>query len=330
MNARRGVLTAGVGAFAASLAAASVAWGCASVTSPYLDALEPRTGPAETTVVVRGGNWEAHTPVDLSWAPTGQRLGTASPSGGGAFSVRVTIPREAEKGVDYVDYVRATQLSTTKGRTVANTPFGVDSPADDGSPDVPEQRVEAVTSASTSGGTPRRGTTEEQQQTSPSGSTGQAPSGSGGIPARPSGAAAPADSSAAPQADAAPVAGSAPAAAERQRQAAAQAARPGAGSATNSGLNLPAPATPAPATPAPGDGEQRVAAPAGSATGDLWSGFAGGTAPEPGLVSLPEPDRSLSPLAVGVGGLGIGLVALFAGFGLAEVRRRRRAIATSE
>ena len=65
-----------------------------------------------------------------------------------------------------------------------------------------------------------------------------------------------------------------------------------------------------------------------SATGDLWSGFAPGQ--RSSLVPkatdrLEPPDRPGSQFTVGAGVLGLGVLALLAGFGVAELRRRRRA-----
>ncbi len=62
-----------------------------------------------------------------------------------------------------------------------------------------------------------------------------------------------------------------------------------------------------------------------SASGDLWSGFESGAAGS--LVPSPTDGASADgqrvPLGVGMALLGFGLTALLAGFGLAEVRRRR-------
>lgn len=75
---------------------------------------------------------------------------------------------------------------------------------------------------------------------------------------------------------------------------------------------------------------QPVAAPsAQTASADLWSGYASADT-GPGLATGTEAvgdvvgSRSGSPsLALGVGLLGFGLVALFAGFAVAELRRRK-------
>jgi len=66
-----------------------------------------------------------------------------------------------------------------------------------------------------------------------------------------------------------------------------------------------------------------------SATADLWSGFAGGTrARTPGLADLSGASTSgSSPMAMAVGVLSAGLVALAGGFGIAEAKRRRVTVA---
>jgi hypothetical protein len=61
-----------------------------------------------------------------------------------------------------------------------------------------------------------------------------------------------------------------------------------------------------------------------AATGDLWSGFRSGTRPSLGTGSADNPGSPGVPnLAIGVGLMSAGLVALAGGFGVAEVRRRR-------
>lgn len=61
-----------------------------------------------------------------------------------------------------------------------------------------------------------------------------------------------------------------------------------------------------------------------SATGDLWSGF--GTASGPsasGNAATPAPSSGSGNMALGMGLMAVGGVALLGGFALAEVRRRR-------
>ena len=62
-----------------------------------------------------------------------------------------------------------------------------------------------------------------------------------------------------------------------------------------------------------------------SAAGGLWSGF--GSADTPSLLPSDEaaaPNPSATPLTIGAALLGLGLMTLFAGLAVVEVRRRRR------
>ena len=62
-----------------------------------------------------------------------------------------------------------------------------------------------------------------------------------------------------------------------------------------------------------------------SATGDLWSGFGPGKRSSlgPGAADAAPASGAGPQLAIGLGLLGLGLVALLGGFGVAEARRRR-------
>lgn len=305
-------MTVGIAGLGVIVGAASVAWGCASVTSPYLNALQPNSAQVPATVVVSGGNWVGGTNLNLVWAPTGQVIGSVTSSGDGGFSARVEIPAAAERGEDYVAYVRAVQ-----GLKYANTPFGVDSPAQEGSPTVPKH--DPVTSMSTSGGTGEKQSGQKQQvdeTNNDSVVTDQSqPAGSGGIPTRP------ADSTA----DAATTAqrstngSTAPAAAGT-----ASRARQGSTAARGASASplAPAPAASSDSTPAAAATPSQVAR---GSLGDLWTGVEGAAAaPGRSLLDL-QTDANTAPSGVvGVGGvLALSLVALAAGFGVAEVRRRR-------
>lgn len=81
------------------------------------------------------------------------------------------------------------------------------------------------------------------------------------------------------------------------------------------------------ATAAPADAQQEPgAASAKAPSRDLWSGFAdGSTRPSEDLVKLPSSSTASSQLPLGAAVLVGGLVSMLAGFGLAEMRRRRAA-----
>lgn len=317
MRVRR-AMTMGIAGLGAVVGAASVAWGCASVTSPYLNALQPNRGPVPASVVVTGGNWVAGQNLNLVWAPTGQQLTSVTPSSNGSFSARVEIPASAERGKDYVDYVRAVQ-----GTAYANTPFGVDSPAQEGAPTVHEP--ERVTSMSTSGGTgkPSSGSTAEP---APQPSSQPQPSGSGGIPTRPADSTA--DAGSAAPGSAANAETSASPAPGGNRSPAAPAVtgsrvREGSTATANAGTASPfMPAAPARAESSPDTAQAQAAR---GSLGDLWTGVEGAPAtPGHSLLNLPAETEGTPSGLVGVGGvLAISLIALSAGFGVAEVRRRR-------
>ena len=77
-----------------------------------------------------------------------------------------------------------------------------------------------------------------------------------------------------------------------------------------------------------GSAVQPGAPAARSAIGDLWSGFGSGSTQQvPGLVNLPSRSGP-SPVALGIGFLTLGMAALFGGFGVAELRRRRATVPT--
>jgi len=76
---------------------------------------------------------------------------------------------------------------------------------------------------------------------------------------------------------------------------------------------------PATATPTSSAGPS-----AASATGDLWSAFAPGSEPVPSSdVTTAAESPTSRNLAIGVGLMGIGSAAVFGGFAVATVRRRR-------
>lgn len=104
------------------------------------------------------------------------------------------------------------------------------------------------------------------------------------------------------------------------------------GASPSSGPEVfPGSVPPTPAAQRQGASPPGAPAPAGgpserSATGDLWSGFGAGNQASllPSMTDPEVPEEGPgSQLAIGVGLLGLGLLALLSGFGAAEVRRRR-------
>jgi len=79
-----------------------------------------------------------------------------------------------------------------------------------------------------------------------------------------------------------------------------------------------------------GGGTDRGAASELSASGDLWGGFSSASQ-RPSLSGAAGPEAETnSSFTLGLGLLGLGLVALFAGFGAADVRRRRRVTSSAQ
>lgn len=121
MRVSRGVVAIAAAVTCAVLGSAGVSFGCASVTSPYLEQLNPNQGPAGTKVMARGGNWTANQSVVLSWRGDGSILATVMPAPNGAFSYEITIPKSAARSYPYTEFVNAAQ-----GTRRSDTPFGVD------------------------------------------------------------------------------------------------------------------------------------------------------------------------------------------------------------
>lgn len=348
-------LLAGIGAFAVTLAGASFAWACsAQPVVVFGGASGSASGPAGSPVTVRGEQWDA-APVEIRWnsiageelrLPNGQVARPTGPS----FSVTIRIPADARTGVHTVYFVqkeRDTATNNVEQESVTGTarlPFEVTpgQPGDVTYSDAEDNRTYR-TSTATSGGD---GSTGGRQATAgASGGDYQMATGPGERSGSTAGGEAPASPSApagesfgnlAPAA-ARPASGSevsaVPAAVPQQRLA-PTAAPGGVGVATSPsgqavfGSSLPASSTAAPtASGAPGD--DRQVSPR-SATGDVWGGFDSGASLEAGLSdSTAGSSRPGSTLALSVGLLGAGLGIMFAGFGVAEVRRQR-VLATRE
>jgi len=93
---------------------------------------------------------------------------------------------------------------------------------------------------------------------------------------------------------------------------------PAGGSASPAGSAPPAP------TSATSPGADQGGTSERSASGDLWGGFSSASASPPSLDGAAGPaDNSSQPMTVGLGLLGLGLVLVVAGFGIAGFRRRR-------
>ena len=317
MRTSRGAVAALGMAFGVALAA-STAFAC--TPSAQIRAV-PGSGPGGSQIVIDGGAWDNTGPIDIHWnSVDGTPLASVPVSltgGDGDFSVPVRIPDVAPD----VYTIVATQPRLGGGVTKAAAAFQVTTTgAGGGAGGTPTNSGQATTRAS--GGS---GSSDPAASSPATSSSSVGTAGGDGIPAPSSAAAsspavnAPATSTATAGAPAtsaiAPVTAAAGdreptnAAAHATRAAAVQAgALPGTAAAES--------ADKAPAA-APLD-------PTAMVSDDLWSGLVTPSGPGrgPSLVNAPVTGHG-SPVTAGVALFSLAMVALAAGFGLAEVRRRR-------
>lgn len=284
----------------AALVGASFAWAC----TPQAEiALDPSAGPVGSSVTVRGYTFAGNQQVEILWDDDPRqvlRTTTAGPEEPGeytwpSFSERVTIPSAAEGVHTIVARVYDPKSNRTYSPPATFT-IRSDRPA---SPRPAPQPV---------------------------GGRAQRPRGNH-TPRRPGGARTPATRSAArAERPASVAAGSTSAGAmnHRGRQVfAGSVGPPGIGAGTAPGAPVTRPgASPQGAAAPPGAGSPSEQ----SATGDLWSGFGAGR-PASLTPSATDPavpaDGPGWQLSVGLGLLGLGLLALFVSLAVAETRRRR-------
>lgn len=309
-----------VGATALMLGA--VAWACTAqpvIGTPVGgpnggSALSPQSGPSTTPVRVDGRDFNAG-PVEVRWnSAGGTELASPRPQGP-SFSVTIVIP-EASQGTHYVV---AFQRDTAGNiDVIARAPFQVTAAgtapgyASSGSASgATGSDAGGSTSASTEGDTAGAPSASAQPATGAQ-RLGSAPRSES--PAAP----APAVTEVEPQPGQVRSTPTANAAAPSRTAAPTGAATP-----ARDGAATAAPAAPvavgAPADEAP---SQR------SVSSDLWSGFADGSSRSVGLTDTPRSSGSVPAPVVGAGVLAAGLVALFAGFGVTEARRRRVAVSS--
>lgn len=279
------------------------------------------SGPVGTKVMVNGTDMGTG-PVTIRWnGRTGMELGQAS---GPSFSVGVTIP-EAPAGVHYI------VAAQTLGSTTASVAFEVtdhSEPSSGGKTAPSGGRTttsangaedEPTPSTASRPGTAPVATEESGNRDRPETSAATQPPASIGVEVAASPTTSPGVSSTA-SVGSAPVAstGATPAPPAR---AAASSANPAALVAASGQVVFGGSQAEA---VDPGAGVLTGAA--GTVTGDTWSGFASTATPsllEHALAGHPSPGGSPSVPAVGIALLGAGLVAVFAGFALAEARRKR-------
>lgn len=314
-------LASGLAVLGVMVGAASFAWACTIQAEVYVS---PGSGAASSLARVTGSGF-GNVPVEIRWnGANGPQLGTAM---GPSFSVRVTIPNVAPR----VYTIMAVQNVAT-GQT-SRTSFHVTSQP---SPPVTGDNQGTGTEATGSEGTGTEGSANEGSGTSSdrdgsSSSGSQTSSGSQSTSAASGTSAGSTGPAAQAAADADPVADSG---------AAQSGTADSSASRTAAVKSSPLSSSPAPrqvagptASPAVPAGSGAAGLPAEvtsdqpavrSIAGDLWSGFSPGSSSPGGASLLDSPSAGQgSPMAMGVGVLSAGIVALGLGFSTAELRRRR-------
>ena len=280
---------------------AGLAWACSPRAS--LDPPAPAAGEAGSDVSISGRGFEADHPVRIRWNDeNGPLLATVRPTAQETFRTTVRIPADAPDGNHVILAIPQDPRYTSRAS------FTVGPPAEQQAPAAPPTTAPASPDPATA------------QAPAPAPASSAPPA--AGRPSRP--ATARPDARPAPRrpAPAAPTRRSA-----RQRDAATTGGAPArirdrtaAASTTRATATTPSPpaAAPAPQTPLAAAVQPSQA----TAGGDIWSGFAPGSARR-GLSDAPAAVTANPTLAYGVGLLALGLLALAGGFGTVAVRRRR-------
>lgn len=319
----RRLLAVGFVVFAVVVYNATLAGACVHPDGPYVESLKAARGAPGTTVVISGDRWDA-APVTFHWASaSGAELGTAT---GPGFSTSITIPADAARG--QVFYVYAIQ-----GENNRATPFEVTAASN--STTGTDSSPAGSSEGSTSGGSNTAGTNNSGTSSgSTSGGTGQTSSAASSANES-SGTAQGTGARSTSQSGGLPT----PAATAEKTPATASAAATGTkeGRLSPSGNAAAAPSTsPRTGRVAPdsngASGSEGAAAASlpslRSASGKLISGYVSGPSANriPSLMSLDGTSPGTPPLAVGLMLATGSLIAIFAGFAVAEAGRRRLAV----
>lgn len=314
MSVRRALTAVTLAITATAVLAGAAAWACTA--SAELSAT-PDAGAAGSRTTVTGFRFETSSPVEIRWATRGGPV--LATTTGPNFNIEVTIPASAATG-DYVivgmnvdgSFAPATPFQVTSSGATSSKTTGTSGSrtgsvsGGGGQTSSPSQDSEDTASSAPATGSATGSTSSEPMSTG----TGESP--------RPA-------SSAADASATVPTA-------QRPRNSISPASAVAGDRAVASAGNQPAGTAVPAVSPAPVDEQQVVTAPGGpsprSAGSDLWRGFASGDTPGkgPGLTTdLPPEGGGVSNLAVGVGLLSLGTVALTAGAGVGVIRRRRPA-----
>ncbi|MFN2569229.1 MAG: IPT/TIG domain-containing protein [Candidatus Dormibacteria bacterium] len=285
-----------------SLLGASVAWACTA--QPVLGApdsggggssVSPQSGPQGTIVTVQGAGFQ-NADVSIRWnSVDGPSLGTAR---GPNFSTTVTVPPSSPAGYAIVAFQRDALGGLGP---VARAPFQVTGDAA-GSPG-----GSAAGSVAGSDRARNPGNNSTDDVASPA--TGRPAGAAAGAPSRRATGGAPPPVTTGKG----PVGGNLSGAVPRP--------------APSAGTIAGAPAVSVPASEAAA--ERPRTGSSASVLGDLWSGYASGTTSSTRLQDVPRSDALPTEAILGVGLLGGGLVALFAGFLVTDLTRRRATVAAN-
>lgn len=306
MNTRRALTAATLAVAVTGLLAGAAAWACTA--SAELSA-SPTAGAAGSQTTVTGYRFDTTTPVEIRWATRGGPV--LATTTGPNFSVEVTVPANAAVG----DYVIVGM--NTGGSFAPATPFRVTS---SGSTATSSSGSKGSRTGSISGG--------GGQSSTPAADTGSpAPTTDEAVAAPSPDTATGGNESGRTLASPASGVGRAPASTKAQGTS----TRNGASTTPATGQSVDASGSRL-ATPGAAD-EQSSAPEAGapsvrSATSDIWGGFATGdeSVRGPSLsADVPATGSGPSSLAVGIGLLSLGTVALSVGAGVTVMRRRRLA-----
>lgn len=312
----------------AVLGTASVAWACSSqprlnTSSNGQTSAGQTSGPSGTRVTVSGSDFGAG-PIEVRWdSRSGQLLAETQ---GPSFSVPVTIP-PAPQGAHYIIAFQTvgtgtasmafevTAPSGTNNSGTTSTGEGNTSTSASGTPDEDES-TEPATTNNNGGSTGGNNSSDDGSNTTGSGSsTGTGATNTGTNQATTGGTA---------SADAGDAAKTANTTGESPSAPASRTPRPASANApavtADNGRVVFGGSSAAPVDEVAGISSSSMV------SGDTWSGFAGST--KPSLLSEPDAfdaDQGSGPAGLGLalGLLAAGMAALFAGFGVAEVSRKR-------
>lgn len=286
------------------LGAASFAWACSP--QARVGGLNPTSGPAGTKATLTASEFYPG-PVQIHWnSTTGKELATAQ---GPSFSVTFAIPDDSP-GVYTVVAVQRGAGGSILGK--ASTTFEL-------TPSSTTHRGGYTFGPGTGDSTEPEGSATEGSTNGASQPGGDTSSRSGGTAAKGVQSYGNGGAAFGPEPGAAESPSAAPAGVGARQPATASAAGgspSGAASAQGGGAQAPV------AAAAADESDQAVSARAGLA--DIWSGFEAERSKTGASLTEAAPlAGGTTPVAAGAALLSLGLLALFAGFGVAELSRRR-------